>query len=258
MVRASRVIKQPSSRYALGRSSEHPAGGRPARTINFVSFVVQNPDSALNALTGEGEGGEFGHGEALDAEFGHGSAAAPVVGAVDDAGQANDAVHAVGRYAVALTQAGDGHQTHGNLLENVAVIQRGGGFDAVIPGLVVDALVQGVTGDVVGQFQPLEGGAGANPKRRGHGDALAVKHLEHARHGGGHAVDVELEIPVGGLDPTGVEQGEGGVKDGAHVVEAGLEHVDAVDVLGIGFLNLFEHDFGAGGRKGGQGDGILD
>ena len=62
--------------------------------------------------------------------------------AVDDARQADNGIHAAHRDTVAFSQRGHRHQTHGNILEDITVIQGRRGFDAIIARLIVDGLVQ--------------------------------------------------------------------------------------------------------------------
>lgn len=81
------------------------------------------------------------HAQLLDAQFVQRAPAPPVVGAVDDAGQADDAVHPPHPHAVPLPQRGDRHQAHRHILRDVALVQRGRSLDTTIAGLVVDRLV---------------------------------------------------------------------------------------------------------------------
>ena len=177
---------------------------------------------------------------------------------MDDAGQPDDAVHAAHRDAEALAQRGDRHQAHRHILEDVAVAQVAGRLDAVIARLVLDGVVQVLPVRIVGHFQPFHGGAGADAQRGGHRHAFPVERLQHARHRGRHPVDVELVIAVGGLDPAGIQQGQGRVEDGAHVVHPGVQHVHAVDELRIDRLDGLQHALVADGRQGRQRDGFLD
>jgi hypothetical protein len=72
------------------------------------------------------------------AQFIHAAAALPVIRAVDDASQAEDAVHPAHRNPEALTQPGDRHQAHWHILEDIPVSQRTRRLDAVGTRLVVE------------------------------------------------------------------------------------------------------------------------
>lgn len=61
----------------------------------------------------------------LEPQFFHGAAAAPVIGAVDNAGNLDHAFHAAHRNSITFARRGDRHQAHRHLLKDVAVIQRG-------------------------------------------------------------------------------------------------------------------------------------
>src|SRR5512138_681891 len=108
--------------------------------------------------------------------------APPVIGAMDDTGDLDHALHAAHGNAIALSQRGNRDQAHRYVLENITVIQCGRRFDAVVTRLIMDGFVQVRAGGVVGKFQPFQRRARPDPERRGNRDPFAVQHFEHARH----------------------------------------------------------------------------
>jgi len=122
----------------------------------------------------------------------------------------------------------------------------------------MDGIVQVLPARVVCHCQPFQAGARANAKRGCDGAAFAVHRLKQFGDRRGNAVDVELKIPVGGLNPAGVQQCDGGVEDRAHVVQPGLEHVAAVDVLRVNVVDGVQHRAVFSGGQGCQRNGLLD
>jgi len=166
---------------------------------------------------------------------------------VDEARQPDNGIDSAYRYAVAACQRGDRHQTHGDLLKNIAVVERGRRFDAVIPGLVVDGFIQVLAACVIRQLQPFQTGARTDPQRGCHSAAFAVQHFQNVCHRRGHAVDVEFKIAMRRFDPAAVQQCQRRVEYRTHVVQSSTQHVAAVDVLRISRMHSFQHSMVLGG-----------
>ncbi len=127
----------------------------------------------------------------------------PVICPVDDATQPDDAVHAIDGDSIPLTQGGDGYQAHGNILKDVAVVQRIGGFDAIISRLVVDGFVQVLPGHIVSQGEPFD----CRARRMPTADAtvtLSRSNTSNTGNRGSDTIDVKLEIPMRAFNPPGI------------------------------------------------------
>ena len=196
--------------------------------------------------------------QVLQAQLIQRAALTPVIRVVDDARQADDRVYPAHGNPIPLPQRRNWHQAHWNLLKQVAVVQRGRRLDPIIAGLVVNGFVQGFAARVVCQRQPFQPGARPNPQRRSDRAAFPVHRFQQFGDGRGNPVNVKLKIAVGGFNPAGIEQGDGWVEDGAHVVQPGLQHVSAVNILWENAVDGVQHGAVLGGGQGCQRNGLFN
>lgn len=81
-----------------------------------------------------------------------------------DVAKSDDGFHGAHVHAEPVTEGRDGHQVRGHVFKDIAVIEGGGCFDAVIAFLVVDGFIEVGTSGIVGQFKPFQGVARAQPQ----------------------------------------------------------------------------------------------